>query len=141
MKKVEENVKNYYGKVLKTNRDLKTTACTIDFKDSKKIKSLINSIHPKVNEKFYGCGLIVPEAIEGAHILDLGSGSGRDSFVLASLAGKKGRVVGIDMTKEQVEVAQKHKKYHEDLFNLGDENLQFVHGKTSATKLHMKQRT
>ena len=73
----------------------------------KKIKSLINSIHPEVNEKFYGCGLIIPEAIEGSHILDLGSGSGRDSFILASLAGKTGRVVGIDMTKEQIEVANR----------------------------------
>ena len=126
---IEDSVKNYYGKVLKTNRDLKTSACSIDLTTSKKIKSLINSIHPEVNEKFYGCGLIIPEAIEGSHILDLGSGSGRDSFILASLAGKKGRVVGIDMTKEQIEVAQKHKKYHEELFGLEDKNLKFVHGK------------
>ena len=126
---IEESVKNYYGKVLKTNRDLKTSACSIDLKASKKLKDLINSIHPEVNEKFYGCGLIIPEAIEGSHILDLGSGSGRDSFILASLAGKKGRVVGVDMTKEQIEIAQKHKKYHEELFDLEDKNLKFVHGK------------
>lgn len=126
---IEESVKNYYGKVLKTNRDLKTSACSVDLKTSKKLKNLINSIHPEVNEKFYGCGLIIPEAIEGTHILDLGSGSGRDSFVLAALAGKTGRVVGIDMTKEQVEIAQKHKKYHEELFGLEDKNLEFVHEK------------
>ena len=128
-KRIEENVKNYYGKVLKTNNDLKTTACSIDTKPSKKFNDLINSIHPEVNKKFYGCGLIIPEAVEGAHVLDLGSGSGRDSFVLCSLAGEKGRVVGVDMTQEQVEVAQKYKRYHEELFGLRDENLQFLHGK------------
>ncbi len=126
---IEKSVKNYYGKVLKTNRDLKTSACSLDLKASKKLKNLINSIHPEVNEKFYGCGLIIPEAIEGTHILDLGSGSGRDSFILASLAGKTGRVVGVDMTIEQIEVAQRHKKYHEDLFGLEDKNLTFIHGK------------
>ena len=79
---------------------------------------------PEVNKKFYGCGLIIPEAVEGAHVLDLGSGSGRDSFVWLSLAGEKGRVVGVDMTQEQVEVAYKNtKEYHEELFGLRDENL------------------
>ena len=40
---IEESVKNYYGKVLKTNRDLKTSACSIDLKASKKLKLLVKS--------------------------------------------------------------------------------------------------
>ena len=125
----EENVKNYYGKVLKTNKDLKTNACSFDNLMPKSIQEILKLIHPEVKEKFYGCGLIVPESIEGAHILDLGSGSGRDSFVLSALVGEKGKVVGIDMTEEQIEVAKKHKKYHEDLFGLKDKNLDFTLGK------------
>ena len=115
---VEENVKNYYGKVLKTNKDLKTNACSFNNSMPKNIQEILNLVHPEVREKFYGCGLIIPESIEGARILDLGSGSGRDSFILSALAGNKGKVVGIDMTKEQVDVAKKYKKYHEDLFGL-----------------------
>jgi ubiquinone/menaquinone biosynthesis C-methylase UbiE len=125
---LEKNIKNYYGQVLKTNKDLKTTACSFNESIPLKIQTLLNSIHPEVKEKFYGCGLITPEAIEGAHILDLGSGSGRDSFVLSALAGKNGKVVGIDMTQEQINVAKKHKKYHEDLFGLEDKNLNFILG-------------
>ena len=56
--------------------------------------------------RFYGCGLVVPEALEGMHILDLGSGSGKDCFVLSKLVGEHGHVTGVDMTKEQVHVMQ-----------------------------------
>ena len=35
-------------------------------------------------------------------MLDLGSGAGIDCFVLSKLVGPDGRVVGIDMTTEQV---------------------------------------
>ena len=45
---------------------------------------------------------MIPEAVEGCSILDLGSGSGRDCYALSKLVGETGRVVGIDMTEEQV---------------------------------------
>ena len=56
--------------------------------------------------RFYGCGLVVPEALEGMHVLDLGSGSGQDCFVLSKLVGENGYVTGVDMTKEQVSAVQ-----------------------------------
>ena len=40
------------------------------------------------------------------HILDLGSGSGQDCFVLSKLVGENGFVTGVDMTKEQVSAVQ-----------------------------------
>ena len=52
--------------------------------------------------RYYGCGPVFPEAVEGCHVLDLGSGSGRDCFVLSKLVGEKGYVTGVDMTQEQV---------------------------------------
>lgn len=45
---------------------------------------------------------MIPEAVEGCSVLDLGSGSGRDCYALSRLVGDTGRVVGIDMTEEQV---------------------------------------
>ena len=45
---------------------------------------------------------MIPEAVEGCSVLDLGSGSGRDCYALSKLVGETGRVVGIDMTEEQV---------------------------------------
>jgi len=38
----------------------------------------------------------------GAQVLDLGSGSGMDSFLAANACGPTGRVIGIDMTKAQL---------------------------------------
>jgi arsenite methyltransferase len=38
----------------------------------------------------------------GEVVLDLGSGSGTDSFLAALAAGERGRVIGIDMTAEQL---------------------------------------
>lgn len=43
-----------------------------------------------------------PEAVEGCGVLDLGSGAGIDCFVLSKLVGPSGKVVGVDMTQEQV---------------------------------------
>ncbi len=101
-------VKEYYGKVLSSKQDLKTTACCVPQTPSLKIKDLLSKIHPEVTSKFYGCGLPIPEALEGKTILDLGCGTGRDCFILAALAGPTGKVVGVDMTEEQLEVARKH---------------------------------
>lgn len=51
-----------------------------------------------------GCGN--PGAIaklrEGETVLDLGSGGGIDCFLAAKKVGKKGRVIGVDMTPEMI---------------------------------------
>jgi arsenite methyltransferase len=44
---------------------------------------------------------------EGERVLDLGSGSGMDAFVAALAVGKRGRVVGVDMTVEQLAKAER----------------------------------
>lgn len=40
--------------------------------------------------------------MEGCSVLDLGSGAGIDCFILSKLVGASGRVIGVDMTQEQV---------------------------------------
>lgn len=49
-----------------------------------------------------------PEAVQGCTILDLGSGAGRDCFVLSQLVGPDGHITGVDMTQEQVTICQLH---------------------------------
>jgi arsenite methyltransferase len=55
-------------------------------------------------ESFAGVGYFQDLAAiaAGEAVLDLGSGSGTDSFVAALRAGPDGRVVGVDMTDEQL---------------------------------------
>jgi arsenite methyltransferase len=45
---------------------------------------------------------VFPEVLENTHVLDLGSGSGRDCYVLSKMVGENGHVTGVDMTQEQV---------------------------------------
>lgn len=59
----------------------------------------------EVVAKFYGCGAPLPLGIDGLHVLDLGSGSGRDCYVCANLVGQNGSVIGVDMTEQQNEVS------------------------------------
>jgi len=55
-------------------------------------------------ESFAGVGYFLDLAAisPGEAVLDLGSGSGTDSFVAALKAGPDGRVVGVDMTEAQL---------------------------------------
>lgn len=43
----------------------------------------------------------------GETVVDLGSGSGMDSFLAARRAGRDGRVIGVDMTDDQLAKAQR----------------------------------
>jgi arsenite methyltransferase len=55
-------------------------------------------------ESFAGVGYFLDlAALEaGETVLDLGSGSGTDSFLAARASGSNGRVVGVDMTEQQL---------------------------------------
>jgi arsenite methyltransferase len=44
----------------------------------------------------------------GSTVLDLGSGGGLDALVCARRVGPSGRVVGVDMTPEMIELASQH---------------------------------
>ena len=123
-----EKIKQYYGKVLKSSADLKTSACCVEGSPPAYIRELITAIHDEVRAKFYGCGSPIPEALEGCTVLDLGCGSGRDCYVLAQLVGASGRVIGVDMTDEQLAVARKHVGYHMDRFGFPQANVEFRQG-------------
>jgi SAM-dependent methyltransferase len=121
-----ENSRDYYGQVLKGSTDLKTDACCTVEAPAPEILAALANVHPDVKARYYGCGLIAPEAAEGMRILDLGSGSGQDAYVLAQLAGAKGSVVGVDTTPEQLAVAREHLDWHAERF--GYRNVEFVEG-------------
>lgn len=57
-----------------------------------------------------GCGAPIPELQlkAGEIVLDLGSGGGIDVFLAAKEVGADGRVIGVDMTPEMLELARKN---------------------------------
>jgi arsenite methyltransferase len=121
-----ESVQNYYGKILQHSDDLKTSACCDTSSMPQWLKPLLSKVHEQVSARYYGCGLVAPALLEGARVLDLGSGSGRDCYLLAQLVGAQGRVVGVDMTTEQLAVARAYLDYHAEQF--GYANVEFHQG-------------
>lgn len=88
----------------------------------------LNSI-PTAADKGLGCGN--PTAIaslkKGEVVLDLGSGAGLDCFLASIEVGEKGKVIGVDMTREMIAKARSNKEnngYDNVDFRLGEiENL------------------
>lgn len=123
-----ESVKDYYGKVLKTKADLQTSACCTAEAVPEHLRGFVKEIHPEVQDRFYGCGSPIPPDLTGCTVLDLGCGSGRDCFLLSRLVGPKGRVIGVDMTDEQLAVARKHLDYHTRLYGYSRPNIELKQG-------------
>lgn len=123
-----ERVKHYYGERLKTSADLQTNACCATEGVPAHLKPILKQIHPEVLEKFYGCGSPIPAALEGTTVLDLGCGTGRDTFLLSKLVGPTGKVTGVDMTASQLAVAEKHRGYHAKTFGHPESNVSFLKG-------------
>lgn len=125
---IHDQVKEYYGEVLERSEDLQTNACSTDESMPNHLKPIISKIHNEVLTKYYGCGLVAPEQLEGMRILDLGCGSGRDVYALAALAGENGEVVGVDMTDGQLDVARRYVDYHAAAFGFTKPNVRFLKG-------------
>lgn len=121
-------VREYYGKVLSTSDDLKTSACCTPGAMPSGLAAALGNVHEEVRAKYYGCGFVAPEHLLGARILDLGCGAGQDVYVLAQMVGPKGKVVGVDMTDEQLDVARRHVDWHTKKFGHCCSNVQFIKG-------------
>src|SRR5208283_1999907 len=76
-----------------------------------------------------GCGnpTAMASLKEGETVLDLGAGAGFDCFLAANKVGKRGKVIGVDMTPEMIDKARANArkgKYINVEFRLGEiENL------------------
>ena len=49
----------------------------------------------------------LPLRTPGRHVLDLGSGGGKICFIASQLVGPEGRVIGVDMNDEMLELARR----------------------------------
>jgi SAM-dependent methyltransferase len=84
-----------------------------------------------VTDVAFGCGN--PTAISalqpGETVVDLGSGGGIDVFLAAKMVGPEGRVYGVDMTPEMIELARRNAG------KVGATNVEFRHGQIEALPL------
>ena len=123
-----EVVKDYYGKVLKSSQDLKSSACCGGGGMPAHLEALLANVHEEVRNRYYGCGIVVRQDLGGARVLELGSGSGRDVYLISQVVGPNGEVVGVDMTDEQLAVAESHIDWHMRTFGYPTRNVRFLKG-------------
>jgi arsenite methyltransferase len=85
---------------------------------------LLDQVPADAVESFAGVGYYLDLAapVPGERVLDLGSGSGTDSFAVAALVGPQGWVTGVDMTEEQLAKASGLRD------SAGIANVEFIRG-------------
>lgn len=125
---VHEEVRHYYGDVLQSTSDLKTGACCPSESMPPALRPLLADIHPEIRDRFYGCGSPLPPVLEGMTVLDLGCGTGRDVYLLSRLVGEQGRVIGVDMTAEQLAVGMRHQAWQAERYGYARSNVSFIEG-------------
>lgn len=99
--KTEQAVEQRYAAASKTQEP--ALCCPIDY-DARYLKA----IPSEVIERDYGCGDPSKHVREGETVLDLGSGTGKICFIASQVVGPSGRVIGVDMTDDMLEVARRN---------------------------------
>lgn len=134
---IKKHVKEGYGKIAKLGGSCcsPSASCCGDDSQPKTISNKIGYTEqdllsvPEGANLGLGCGNPVALASLriGETVLDLGSGAGIDCFLAASKVGTSGKVIGVDMTPEMIEKANRNavnQGYNNIEFRLGDiENL------------------
>jgi len=71
-------------------------------------EDLLRVIPQEVIERDYGCGDPSRYLRQGEIAVDLGSGTGKICFIAAQIVGPNGKVIGVDMTDEMLDVARRN---------------------------------
>lgn len=132
-------VKKYYGTELKGSSDLKIGACcSIDSYPSH-VREALSYIADEIKQRYYGCGSPIPLVLKGLNCLDIGCGTGRDCYVLSKLIGEDGFVYGIDMTENQIAIANKYIDEQMRIFGYKKPNIKFIHDYIENIKNHIQE--
>ncbi len=94
-------------------------------------------IPAEVIERDYGCGDPSKYVKEGETVLDLGSGTGKICFIASQVVGPTGKVIGVDMTDDMLEVAEKNAPIVAE--RIGHGNVEFRKGRIQDLALDLRQ--
>lgn len=98
-------------------------------------RKYLEVIPDEVIEKDYGCGDPSKWVKAGETVLDLGSGTGKICFIAAQVVGAEGKVIGVDMTDDMLEVANRNAPIVAD--RIGYSNVEFRKGRIQDLALDL----
>jgi ubiquinone/menaquinone biosynthesis C-methylase UbiE len=93
------------------------------------------AIPDEVLERDYGCGDPSRHLRPGETVLDLGAGTGKICFIASQVVGPEGRVIGVDMTAEMLEVARRNAPVVAE--RVGWDNVEFRRGRIQDLALDL----
>ncbi len=105
--------------------------CPIDYKSE-----YLKVIPQEVIERDYGCGDPTRYLRKDEMVVDLGSGTGKICFIAAQIVGRKGKVIGVDMTDEMLEVARRNAPIVAE--RIGYANVEFRKGRIQDLALDLE---
>lgn len=139
-KSVKQSVVESYGKLAKSTSGglfSKLFACCDPSQNANQVGKAIGYSEKEMNEVPKGANLGVgcgnPSAQAhikaGETVVDLGSGAGFDAFIVSPLVGAQGKVIGVDLSEDMLNLARKNVKKGNYT------NVEFVKGDIEALPL------
>lgn len=118
---VKKSVVESYGKLAKASQQglfSQLFGCCTPSDQANQVAEIIGyskeelSSVPEGSNLGVGCGN--PSAFskmqEGETVIDLGSGAGFDAFIVAPIVGEQGKVIGVDLSDDMLDLARKNAK-------------------------------
>jgi SAM-dependent methyltransferase len=121
---IHKIVQQYYGSIAISGTSCCNQPVAPDYSQQIGYSADTLTLIPEGADLGLGCGNPTAFAAlqEGETVLDLGSGGGMDVFIAAHHVGYKGKVIGVDMTQNMIDLAHRNAakgKYPQVEFRLG----------------------
>ncbi|MEX1117677.1 MAG: methyltransferase domain-containing protein [Terrimicrobiaceae bacterium] len=127
--KTEHAVKDRYANAAKAREP--ALCCPVDYNPE-----FLKAIPAEVIERDYGCGDPSKNVHPGETVLDLGSGTGKICFIASQVVGPEGKVIGVDMTDDMLEVARRNAPLV--AAQIGHANVEFRKGRIQDLALDLE---
>ena len=114
--KIKKHVKKHYAELAKGASCCDIPTCCYPSSITSYAKMIgysdeeLKGLPDSVVRTVAGCGnpTALADLREGETVLDVGSGGGIDAFLAAKKVGPKGKVIGVDMTEEMIQLAKEN---------------------------------
>jgi ubiquinone/menaquinone biosynthesis C-methylase UbiE len=126
---VRSEVENRYASAARAQEA--ALCCPVEYD-----RKWLEAIPAEVIEKDYGCGDPSKWLQPGETVLDLGSGTGKICFIASQVVGAEGRVIGVDMTDDMLEVARRNAPVVGE--RIGFSNTEFRKGRIQDLRLDLE---